>query len=180
MFYSSPANLISPGEALHMGDGWETARRRDDANDWVEIRLATPGLVRLAGLDTSHFIGNAPGWAGLAGRPAGAAGPSAPVGLLPRTRLQPDTPHWFRVEADAEVTGVRLDVYPDGGMARLRLPAELTMAARDELALRWLNLLPESQAAAVLGGAEAAQTLAARPLSSVSQLPPELLARLLG
>jgi len=180
MFYSSPANLISPGEALHMGDGWETARRRDDANDWVEIRLATPGLVRLAGLDTSHFIGNVPGWAGLTGRPAGAGGPSAPVGLLPHTRLQPDTPHWFRVEGDAEVTGVRLDVYPDGGMARLRLPAELTAAARDELALRWLNLLPESQAAAVLGAAEAAQTLAARPLSSVGQLPPELLARLLG
>ena len=78
------------------------------------------------------------------------------------------------------MTGVRLDVYPDGGMARLRLPAELTAAARDEFALRWLNLLPESQAAAVLGAAEAAQTLAARPLSSVGQLPPELLARLLG
>ena len=43
MFYSSPVNMISPGEPRNMGEGWETARRRDGANDWVEIRLAAPG-----------------------------------------------------------------------------------------------------------------------------------------
>jgi allantoicase len=48
MFYSSPTNLISPGEARVMGEGWETARRRDDGNDWVELALAGPGVVRLA------------------------------------------------------------------------------------------------------------------------------------
>ena len=185
MFYSSPSNLISPGEARTMGEGWETARRRDDANDWVEIRLAAPGLIRLAELDTSYFIGNAPGWAMLTGTPAdaagaagaaemaGAAGQPAPVGLLPRTRLQPDTVHRFRVEEDAEVTSVRLDVYPDGGMARLRLPAELTVAAREQLALRWFNLLPDSQAAVVLDAAGDARrtALSARPLTSLTELP---------
>ena len=182
MFYSSPSNLISPGEARNMGEGWETARRRDDANDWVEIRLAAPGLIRLAELDTSYFIGNAPGWAMLTGSPAevtdgaGAPGQPTPVGLLPRTRLQPDTRHRFRIEGDAEVTGVRLDIYPDGGMARLRLPAELTEAAREQLALRWFNLLPESQAATVLAAAgDAGRTaLAARPLTSLTELPPAL------
>jgi len=80
------------------------------------------------------------------------------------------------------VTDVRLDVYPDGGMARLRLPAELTAAARDQLALRWFNLLPESQAAAVLAAAGDAHrtTLTARPLSSVTELPPALRAQLRG
>src|SRR5215468_9929042 len=176
MFYSSPSNLISPGVARNMGEGWETARRRDDANDWVEIRLAAP--------DTSHFVGNAPGWASLHGhdRRAGGDTPPGPVTLLPRTRLQPDTPHRFRLGPGAEVTDIRLDIYPDGGMARLRLFAALTDAARDGLALRWFNLLPEPHAAAVLaaGGNAGRAVLAARPLSSVAQLPAGLRAQLRG
>ncbi len=180
MFYSSPSNLISPDTARNMGDGWETGRRRDGANDWVEVRLAAPGTATLAELDTSHFIGNAPGWAALSGvnRRAEAQSPerSYPAALVPRTRLQPDTPHRFRLKAGAEVTDVRLDVYPDGGMARLRLFGVLTGAGRDDIALRWFNLLPESHAASVLaasGDAERA-LLAARPLSSVAQLPASL------
>src|SRR5262249_55657076 len=175
MFYSSPSNLISPGEARNMGEGWETDRRRDDANDWIEIRLAAPGRIRLAELDTSYFIGNAPGRAALTGQPGS-------VGLLPRTRLRPDTRHRFRIEGDAEVTGIRLDVYPDAPIAPLRLPAELTAAARKQLALRWFNLLPESQAATVLtaAGDRRRTTLAARPLTSITGLPPALQAQLRG
>jgi allantoicase len=186
MFYSSPSNLISPGLARNMGEGWETARRRDDANDWVEIRLAAPGVARLAELDTSYFVGNAPGWASLRGsdRRAGrdTPGGAAPVMLLPRTRLQPDTPHRFRLDPGAEVTDIRLDIYPDGGMARLRLFAALAGAARDDLALRWFNLLPDSHAAAVLAasGDAGRPVLAARPLSSVAQLPAGLQAQLRG
>ena len=63
MFYGTPSNLLLPGLARTMGEGWETARRRDDGNDWVTVRLGLPGMVRLAELDTSHFKGNAPGWA---------------------------------------------------------------------------------------------------------------------
>ena len=86
MFYSSPANLLLPGQARVMGDGWETSRRRDQANDWVEVRLACAGSVEVVELDTSHFVGNAPGWATLGGdggRPAAphraAAGHPAPL-----------------------------------------------------------------------------------------------------
>jgi allantoicase len=142
MFYSSPANLISPGFAAVMGEGWETARRRDDGNDWVSVRLAGPGVLRLAELDTSHFKGNAPGWASLSDG-TGAV-------LLDRVRLQPDTRHRFLVPGEREVSEVRLDIYPDGGMARLRLYGALTAAGRDELVRRWFDLLPQSQAAAVL------------------------------
>jgi allantoicase len=181
MFYSSPSNLISPGLARNMGEGWETARRRDGANDWVEIRLAAPGVATLAELDTSYFVGNAPGWASLGGRDRRAGG-EAPATLLPRTRLQPDTPHRFRLDPGPEVTDIRLDIYPDGGMARLRLLGALTDAARDGLALRWFNLLPEPHAAAVLAasGHTARAVLAARPLSSVTQLPAGLQDQLRG
>ena len=91
MFYSSPANLLLPGQARVMGDGWETSRRRDQANDWVAVRLACAGSVEVAELDTSHFVGNAPGWATLRGRRSD---------LVARTALQPDTRHRFAVPGD--------------------------------------------------------------------------------
>jgi allantoicase len=174
MFYSSPTNLISPGEARVMGEGWETARRRDDGNDWVELALAGPGVVRLAELDTSHFVGNAPGWASLRGTGGEAGGWTE---LLPRTRLQPDTRHLFRLPAAGEVTGVRLDVFPDGGMARVRLHGELSAAGLARLGLRWLNSLPAGQAREVLEGdgglapAEAEAVVAGRPVADPGDLP---------
>jgi allantoicase len=188
MFYSSPRNLISPGLARVMGEGWETARRRDDGNDWVELRLAGAGVVRLAELDTSWFLGNAPGWATLRAVDARAADPADPgawTELLPRARLLPDTRHRFRLDGGAEATHVRLDVFPDGGMARVRLVGQLAPAAREELALRWLNLLPEGHARQVLtdeGGLEAAEAgrlAGARPLDTMALLP-QPLATLLG
>ena len=95
MFYGSPNNLLLPGLARTMGEGWETARRRDDGNDWVLVRLGLPGAVRLVELDTSHFKGNAPGEAMLTGIDASVSeldDRSAWFGVLRRTRLQPDTP----------------------------------------------------------------------------------------
>lgn len=128
MFYSSPSNLIAPGSPASMGEGWETRRRRDDGNDWAVVRLAGEGVVRFAELDTTHFKGNAPGWAALS-----AGVPDQWVPLLPRTRLQPDTRHRFRVPAAVATTHVRLDIYPDGGMARLRLHGSLTESGRTVL-----------------------------------------------
>jgi allantoicase len=116
MFYGHPQNMLMPGLAQHMGDGWETARRRDDGNDWVVVTLAAPAEISLVDLDTSHFKGNAPGWATLRGRNAGDW-----FDILPRTALRPDTPHRFPVRPGRPAGQVRLDIFPDGGMARLRL-----------------------------------------------------------
>src|SRR5207247_5208426 len=99
--YAAPDNALLPGLANTMGDGWETRRRRDNVNDWLVVRLAGVGRIRQVVLDTSHFVGNAPGAARLLGCDATAAEPSDPDSwweLLPRTRLQPDTPHWFRAD----------------------------------------------------------------------------------
>ncbi|MEV4512110.1 allantoicase [Dactylosporangium sp. NPDC049525] len=122
-FYGSANNLILPGQARVMGEGWETARRRDDGNDWVLVRLAAAGTIRLAELDTTHFKGNAPGAARLRGT-VDPSSESAWFDLLPRVDLQPDTRHRFRLDSTTPATHVRLDVYPDGGMARLRLFGE--------------------------------------------------------
>jgi allantoicase len=181
MFYGAPTRLILPDKARVMGEGWETARRRDDANDWVQIALAAAGRVDVAELDTTHFKGNSPGAASLRGIDARVANPddeSAWFEILPRTRLQPDTHHRFRVSAAPLATLVRLDVFPDGGMARLRLWGQLTPEDHAAATLRWFNLLPPEQAAALLvpeiDAAAAGHLVAARPLAEIDVLPPTL------
>jgi allantoicase len=124
MFYGNPQNLLRPGLAATMGDGWETARRRDDGNDWVLVKLAVAALIEFADLDTSHFKGNAPARAALRGVDTRTGALDDPAGwfdVLPPVRLVADTPHRFPVRAERPATHVRLDIFPDGGMARLRL-----------------------------------------------------------
>ena len=166
MFYSSPANLLMPGLAQVMGDGWETSRRRDQDNDWVVVRLACAGSVEVVELDTSHFVGNSPGWAAL----------SYDGGdLLARTALQPDTRHRFAVPGGPVAEQVRLDVYPDGGMARLRVFGRPTPAARTALADRFLRLLPEPHLAGLLRAAGRSADEATRRAGSrggLEDLPP--------
>src|SRR3954468_20042962 len=156
-FYGRPHQLIAPGLARSMGEGWETARRRDSRNDWVEVALACEGAVTLAELDTTWFIGNAPATAALTGLTG-----DGEVELLPRTRLQPDTRHRFVLPAAPEVARVRLDVFPDGGMARLRLWGRPKAAGRAALRRGWLDALPDVQALEVLGSARGAPAGARR------------------
>ena len=128
MFFGSRHNLIMPGDATHMGDGWETRRRRGPGHDWTIVRLGAAGTIRRVEVDTRHFKGNAPGACSLeacADDTAAVVGgePVAWRELLARTPLQPHTRHWFEetVIAVGEVTHVRFNIYPDGGVARLRL-----------------------------------------------------------
>jgi allantoicase len=142
MFYAAPGNVLAPGRAAVMSDGWETARRRDDGNDWLVVELAAPGVLHDVVIDTSRFVGNAPGWAQLTDDQTGAV-------LLARTALLPDTRQRFRLRAIGEVSRVRLDIYPDGGISRLRLHGAVTPGARDGVIERWLGLLPADQAGRV-------------------------------
>ena len=126
MFYGSRHNLIMPGDATHMGDGWETKRRRGPGHDWTIVRLGAVGTIRRVDVDTRHFKGNAPGACSLDAvrLAAGQALEQADwLELLPRTLLQPHTRHAFEDELRAigDVTHARLNIFPDGGIARLRL-----------------------------------------------------------
>jgi len=138
-FYSSPEHLIMPGRARLMSDGWENARRRDDAGDYVVVRLAALGLIAHAEVDTSYFVGNAPGWISLS---AAADTGEAWRELLPRTRVQPDTRHRFRIDDASPAVAVRLDVMPDGGLARLRVHGEFTPEALAAAKDRWRATAP--------------------------------------
>jgi allantoicase len=169
--HGSPHRLLGRGPARSTGEGWQNARRRGPGNDWVEVALAAEGVVTLVELDTSWFLGDAPGSASLTGRTAGGE----EVTLLRRTRLQPDTRHRFVLDVVAGVVGVRLDVFPDGGMARLRLWGRPTPAGRAELGRRWFDALPDVTALEVLGQlgldpAAAGRLVGSRPVGA--DLPP--------
>jgi allantoicase len=119
MFYGSRHNLIMPGDATHMGDGWETKRRRGPGHDWTVVRLGAAGTIRRAEVDTRHFKGNAPGACSI----DASRDQQDWKELLPRTPLQPHTRHLFEGELRSigDVTHARLNIFPDGGIARLRL-----------------------------------------------------------
>ena len=126
MFFGSRNNLILPGDSTHMGDGWETRRRRVPGHEWTIVRLATPGTIRRIEVDTKHFKGNAPGWCSL--EVSSGARDADPVSftwreLVPRTPLRPDALHTFEdgLPPVDGVTHARLNIFPDGGIARLRL-----------------------------------------------------------
>lgn len=123
LFYSPAANTIRPGRSARMDDGWETRRRRDRGNDWIRYRLVARSEIRAIEIDTVYLKGNAAGWAAVSVRD-GEDGPWTEA--LPRTRLQPDTNHRIALPAPVTATHARLDIYPDGGVSRLRLHGSLT------------------------------------------------------
>jgi allantoicase len=139
-FYSSAWNLIMPGRPVSMADGWENSRRRDGGFDHATLGLAAAGVVRQIEIDTSYFVGNAPASARLliaVGRPADALSAVQWTELLPSVGLQPDTRHRFLVEPALLATHVRLEVFPDGGVARLRVLGEITPDAAAALRARY-------------------------------------------
>jgi allantoicase len=130
MFFGHRHNLIMPGRALDMSDGWETKRRRGPGHDWTIIQLGSPGKIRRAEVDTAHFKGNFPESCSmetcdLGGRDIAVTDfDSLPwKEVLPRTKLLAHTRHHFDEEIlDAgRATHVRFHIYPDGGVSRLRL-----------------------------------------------------------
>jgi allantoicase len=155
MFFGSRNNLIKPGPSRSMADGWETRRRRGPGHDWAIVRLAAAGTIERVVIDTSHFKGNAPGRCIIEGVHAPELASGAPGWrTLLGSPLQPHTRHVFDGELRrvGAVTHLRLSVFPDGGVARLRAFGGLAPdpAAHDGAAIARLNALPVDDARAAL------------------------------
>ena len=126
MHFGAKDNLIMPGRSANMGDGWETRRRRGPGHDWLILRLATLGRVERIEVDTNHFKGNYPESCTLEGcrAAAGVADDLEGVSweeILPRTKLGPHRRHFLTPAASGPFTHVRFNIYPDGGVSRLRI-----------------------------------------------------------
>jgi allantoicase len=182
-FFGAPRNLLMPGRAKNMGDGWETKRRRGPGHDWVVLKLGVPGLIRRIEVDTAHFKGNFPESCSMeACCPVDAASdaflslPQTWKELLPRTKLKANHRHILKNLQDAGMAShVRFHIYPDGGVSRLRIFGRAENAKNRVPGIEQFNRLSREQALKALfdccGAKKWAEQMAARmPFASVAQV----------
>ena len=106
------ANMLAPGKARDMGDGWETRRRREPGHDWSIIALGAPGRIEEMLVDTNHFKGNYPDRCFIQAAPDSSLPQAAlieqsekwPI-ILPEQKLSADTEHHFTKEIAAAWRG---------------------------------------------------------------------------
>ncbi len=160
MFFGPKHNLIMPGRAFNMSDGWETRRRRGPGHDWVIVKLACEARAQRIEIDTSHFKGNYPDTCSVDASSDGNEWSE----ILPRTKLLADTRHVFDLVA-LEATHVRLNVYPDGGVARMRVYGVATERGRVAEVTRRINTrIDDAELRACCGSSEwVRRMMAARP-----------------
>lgn len=146
-FFAEMHNLLKPEPAVFLPDeytdrgkwmdGWEPRRKRVPGHDWCIIELGAPGRVVGIDIDTSHFTGNHPPFASLDG--VWAPGASAEdlrdsvdwLPLLGQIGLKRGSQNLASSESEEPCTHVRLNIYPAGGVARLRVYGEPRGAVGD-------------------------------------------------
>jgi allantoicase len=157
-FYGNPRNLLMPYRAKNMGDGWETRRRRGPGHDWVILKLGVPGTIHRVEVDTAHFKGNYPDSCALQ---AASANDSAVDALnaaslpweevLSNTKLKANRRHVFtKVQHAGVATHVRFQIFPDGGVSRLRVFGRPHVPADRTKSLEQFNRLPRQSAMRLL------------------------------
>ena len=128
------ANITLPGKGLNMGDGWETRRRREPGNDWAILALGHVGEIERILVDTAFFKGNFPSGISIQGAlVTDGTDDSLPVQsqfwqeLLPQQPLSADGEHTFATDVAklGPISHIRMNIYPDGGISRLRLFGKL-------------------------------------------------------
>lgn len=132
-WYAPASRMLNPkaanyyyhdDEGFRWVDGWETSRRRKAGNEWCVIKLGRPGRITAVGFDTSFYTGNYPLAASVQAckvRADGDIQDAEWVELVPPTELSGDTQRLVPVGAGECFTHVRLNIFPDGGLARFRV-----------------------------------------------------------
>jgi allantoicase len=129
--YGDVSALLSDGRGKTMGDGWETRRRREPGNDWIIIKLAQKGNIEKIEIDTAHFKGNYPDRASIQATSIDKNITTKYLIknsenwniILNETKLSADNIHKYKIDSNSknEATHIRLNIYPDGGVSRLRI-----------------------------------------------------------
>ena len=104
-------------------DGWETRRKRKKGHDFLVIKLGRPGKIFNVDIDTSYFSGNQPSQASL----EACLSNTNPIKkkiwktILNKKKLGPNRNHNFKINNSSTFNYIRLNIFPDGGVARIRL-----------------------------------------------------------
>ena len=139
-FFAEKENLLKPGRGIFIADkytdrgkwmdGWESRRKRDPGNDWCIIQLGTAGKIHGVDIDTNHFLGNHPPHASLEGLNSFSSNVrdlehADWEEILPISALEPGSQNFFEISDKKVYTHLRLNIYPDGGVARLKVYGEV-------------------------------------------------------
>ena len=139
IFFASASRIINPNPPIFKEgvfdkhgkwmDGWETRRRRKKGFDYVIVKLGRPGKIFNADIDTAHFSGNQPMQASLEACHSKKKPNSKSrwITILSKKKLGPDKNHNFKIKNKSIFTHIKLNIYPDGGVARLRVYGEIEM-----------------------------------------------------
>jgi allantoicase len=141
-FFAAKERLIQPADPIFLDgkyddhgkwmDGWESRRRRTPGHDYCIVRLGVPGVIHGFDIDTRFFTGNYPPQASIDACVSDEdVSDGAWTEILPKTDLQGDTQHYLGVESDEVWSHLRLNIYPDGGIARLRVYGEVRPVFED-------------------------------------------------
>ncbi len=139
-FFAEKENLLKPGRGIFIADkytdrgkwmdGWESRRKRTPGHDWCIIQLATSGKIYGVDIDTNHFLGNHPPHASV----EAASIPSTGnidfdkiqwKEILPKSSLQAGSQNFYEINDHTVYTHLKLHIYPDGGVARLKVYGEV-------------------------------------------------------
>src|SRR5512145_1758595 len=122
-FFAPRTSLVKPEPAVFIAgrytargkwmDGWETRRRRTPGHDWCVVQLGIRG--RIDGLDSTRALTKAR---------AAAEGPPW-ITIVPKVALRGDAHNYLAVQSMQACTHLRLNIYPDGGVARFRAYGEV-------------------------------------------------------
>jgi len=140
-FFAEKENLVKPGRGVFIADkytdrgkwmdGWESRRKRDSGHDWCIIRMGLPGMIRGFDVDTNFFLGNHPPFASIEGLlSTQRLGPRDDFNtlkwkeLLPKSALKAGARNFFTVSNEETWNYLRLNIFPDGGVARLKVFGE--------------------------------------------------------
>jgi len=132
-FFASAHRIIDPASPVFKEglfdkngkwmDGWESRRKRVPGNDFLIIKLGKPGSINKVDVDTSHFNGNQPSMISL----EGCYSKSKNIKdlrwktLISKKKTKPNSHHIFNTSSKKILTHIKLNIFPDGGVARLRL-----------------------------------------------------------
>jgi allantoicase len=162
-FFASASRIINPNPPIFKEgvfdkhgkwmDGWETRRRRRKGFDYLIIKLGKPGKIFNVDIDTAHFSGNQPTHASLQACYSNKKKPnnkSRWITILNKKKLDPNKNHNFNIKNKSIFTHIKLNIYPDGGVARLRIFGEIEMK-NVNFGSKMINLCSMLNGASIIG-----------------------------
>ena len=142
-FFASADRIIDPSAPVFKEglfdkngkwmDGWESRRKRTPGHDYLIIKLGKPGSISKVNVDTSHFNGNQPSMISI----EACNSKSNNIknfkwkSLLGKKKTKANSPHIFKTSSKSVFTHIKLNIFPDGGVARLRLYGNISKEKND-------------------------------------------------